>query len=89
MVGQFDAEPQGCQHPASLRAGARAFRQTTCGLVYLGKVHAIGILQPGNLARVVLHFQIRRHDRNVDRLALGGVGAFGANAVKFQIPVMG
>jgi hypothetical protein len=58
-------------------------------LVYFGKVHAVGVLQPGDLPCVVLHFQVRRHDRNVDRLTLRRVGAFGANAVKFHIPVMG
>jgi hypothetical protein len=59
------------------------------GLVHFGKIHAISVLQTGDLLGVELHFQIGRHDRNMDRLALRGVGAFGANAVKFQIPVMG
>jgi len=58
-------------------------------LVDFGKIHAVGKLQAGNLPGVVLHLQICRHQRNVNRLALRGAGAFGANAVKFQIPVMG
>lgn len=58
-------------------------------LVYLGEVHAVGELQPGDLPRVELHFQIRRHERNVNRLALCRAGAFGANAVKFHITIMG
>lgn len=58
-------------------------------LVHFGEIHAIGELQAGNLPRVKLHFQISRHECNVNRLTLGGAGAFGANAVKFQITVMG
>jgi hypothetical protein len=58
-------------------------------LVHFGEIHAISELQPSNLARVVLHFQISRHQRDMNRLALRGAGAFGANAVKFQVPIMG
>ena len=58
-------------------------------LIHVGKIHTVGVLQAGDLPRMKLHFQISRHDRNVDRLTLGGVGAFGANAVKFDIPIMG
>jgi hypothetical protein len=58
-------------------------------LIYFGKIHAVSKLQARNLPGMVLHFQIRRHDRNMYRLALRGAGAFGTNAVKFQIPVMG
>ncbi len=57
-------------------------------LVYFGKIHAVSKLQAGDLLCVVLDFQICRHQSNVNRLALRGAGAFGANAVKFQIPVM-
>jgi len=38
---------------------------------------------------VVLDLQICRHQRNVNRFALRGAAAFGANAVEFQIPVVG
>lgn len=58
-------------------------------LVHFGKIHAVSELQPGNLPRMVLHLQISRHQRNMDRFTLRGAGAFGANAVEFQIPVMG
>ena len=58
-------------------------------LVHFGKIHAVGKLQAGNLPGVVLDLQICRHQRNVNRLALRGAGAFGTNAVKFQIPVVG
>ncbi len=34
-------------------------------LVHFGKVHAVGKLQAGDLPRVVLNFQVRRHQRNV------------------------
>jgi hypothetical protein len=57
--------------------------------VHFGKVHTVGKLQAGDLPCVVLNFQVRRHQRNVYRLALRGAGAFGTNAVEFQIPVMG
>ena len=57
--------------------------------VHVGEIHTVGELQAGDLPRVVLHFQISRHQRNMNRLALRGAGAFGANAVKFQISVMG
>ena len=57
-------------------------------LVHFGKIHAVSKLQAGDLPRVVLDLKICRHQRNVNRLALRGAGAFGANAVKFQIPVM-
>jgi hypothetical protein len=57
-------------------------------LVYFGKIHAVSVLQSGDLPRVELHFQVRRHNGNVDRLALRRVGAFGANTIKFNIPVM-
>lgn len=58
-------------------------------LVHFGEVHAVSVLQTGDLPGMELHFQIRRHDRYVDRLALRGVGAFGANAVKLYISIMG
>ena len=58
-------------------------------LVYFGKIHAVSVLQAGDLPRVKLDFQISRENRNVNGLALRGVGAFGANAVKFHIPVVG
>ena len=80
-------------------SGGRAFQsasanfnkpsQGTGFLVHFGKVHAVGVLQAGDLPGMELHFKIRRHDRYVDRLALRGAGAFGTNAVEFQIPVMG
>jgi len=66
-----------------------ACRWIAPGLIYFGEVHAVRVLQPGDLPRMELHFQIRRHDRNVDGLALRRVGALGANAVKFNVPVMG
>ena len=71
------------------RTYARRSLSATSSLVYFGEVHAVGELQPGDLPRVELHFQIRRHERNVNRLALCRAGAFGANAVKFHITIMG
>jgi len=58
-------------------------------LVYFSKIHAVSVLEPGDLARVELHFQVSRENRNVDGLTLRGAGAFGAKAVKFHIPVVG
>jgi hypothetical protein len=55
----------------------------------LGEIHTVSVLQSGDLPRVKLYFKISRKNRNVDRLALRGVGAFGANAVEFHIPVVG
>jgi len=59
------------------------------GLIYFGEVHTVRVLQPGDLPRMELHFQICRHDRDVDGLTLRRVGALGANAVKLNVPVMG
>jgi hypothetical protein len=65
------------------------FTPPEAALVHFGKVHAVGKLQAGDLPGVVLDLKICRHQRNVNRLALSGAAAFGTNAIKFQIPVMG
>jgi len=59
------------------------------GLVHIGKVHTVRVLESGDLPRVELHFKVSRHDGNVDRLALRGVGALSANAIEFNVPIMG
>jgi len=57
------------------------FHQGVTLLVHFGKIHAVGKLQAGDLPGVVLNFQICRHQRNVNRLALSRAAAFGTNAV--------
>src|SRR5258706_16138852 len=41
-------------------------------LVHFGKIHAVGVLQSGDDARPVLHFQIRPQNLNVHHFALAG-----------------
>ncbi len=58
---RVDAGIDQATHPSSARRS-----RTEVVLVYFGKIHAVGVLQTGDLPRVKLHFQISRENRNVD-----------------------
>ena len=66
--------------------GRRGVRKASVGL---GKIHAISELQTRDLGCPVLDFQIGLQNSNMDRFALSGVLAVHADAVKFEITVMG
>ena len=65
-----------------------AFGGNSEGSVHFGKIHAVGELQPGNLPRVELHFQVRLEDGNVEGFALRGARALSADPVEFHVAVM-
>ena len=58
------------------------------GSVDIGEIHAIHILQAGDLAGVMLDFEIGLHDGNVNDFPLFGVLAFHPDAIKFKVAVM-
>jgi len=57
-------------------------------LVNVGKIHAVGKLQSGNLPRMVLDFEVCLHDSDVNDLALFGVFAFYPDAIQLQIAII-
>jgi len=57
-------------------------------LIRVGEVHAVAILQAGDDARAVLHFQVGTQDLDVHALALARGFAFGAGEVEGEIAVV-
>lgn len=58
-------------------------------LIDFGKIHAVGVLQAGDLARVILDFQICGQNGDVNRFPLRRTQALSARPVQFHIAVMG
>lgn len=61
-----------------------------CGttLIHICEVHAVSVLQAGNVSRVVLHLKIGAKDGHMNGFTLGGVLAFDADAIQFQISIV-
>lgn len=57
-------------------------------LINFGEIHAIGKLQPRDLPRVKLNFQVGAQDGDVNGFALRRALALGADAVEFQVTIM-
>jgi hypothetical protein len=74
------------------RVGLCSFIGSLGGNPYLsvdfGKIHAVGKLQPGDLPRVELHFQISLQDGDVEGFALRRTRALGTDPVEFHVAVM-
>jgi len=56
--------------------------------VDFGEIHPVSELQPGDLARMELNFQVGLQDGNVERFALRGTRALSTDPVEFHVAVM-
>jgi len=70
--------------PSGCCEGARAAQS-----VGFGEIHAIGKLQTGNLAGVVLHFQVGLQNLDIDDLALCRAVALRPDIFQGEVAIMG
>ena len=54
----------------------------------VGEIHAIGVLDAGDLIGVMLDFQVGLEDLDVHQFAFFGIAALGAAALESQVAVM-
>ena len=71
-----------------MRHGPIAIKCGRCMDIYCKPTAAFGVLQTGNVPRVVLYFEISAKNGNVNRFTLRGVLTFDANTIKFKITIM-
>ena len=57
-------------------------------LIHIRKIHAVSVLQTGNVSRVVVHLEIGAKNGNMNGFTLRWVLAFDANTIKFKITIM-
>ena len=77
------------ENPRDDGVGGRCWHTTSHNdLVDVREVHSVSVLQAGNVSRVVLHLKIGAKDGHVNGFTLGGVLAFDADAIQFQISIV-